>query len=268
MKHLPIGFFDSGIGGLTVMREAASLLPHENLIYLGDTARLPYGTKSPDTIRRFSLENARFLRDQNIKLLVIACHTACSHALEIVKNDLSVPVVGVLEAACSALIAAANLKKVGILGTQGTIASGVIEKTLRIIRPDIEIFPVACPLFVSLVEERFHNHPAADLVAERYLAPLREQKIDAALLACTHYPLLRSCIQKALPDVELFEPASGCARQIQSTLEKTGAFNTSQTLPSYQFFATDDPIKFQANANLFFPTPIKQVFQVAVNRLL
>ncbi len=259
MSEQPIGLFDSGMGGLTVMREFAELLPNENLLYLGDTARLPYGNKSPDAIRRFTLDNASFLLKHNIKLLIVACHTACAHAYDILQASLPIPVLGVTQPGYQQLLAATQSKRVAVLGTTSTIQSGVFQTLLRAHSPTIEIFPVACPLFVPLVEDGLQDHPAAHLLAEHYLAPLRSQQIDSALLACTHYPLLRNAIQKALgPTVQLIEPARSCARQAKELLITKNLLNTNST-PYYRFYASDDPEKFRHLAKIFFPRPINHV---------
>ncbi|MES2273384.1 MAG: glutamate racemase, partial [Chlamydiota bacterium] len=194
----PIGLFDSGFGGLTVMREVARLLPRENLIYLGDTAHLPYGNKSPDSIYRYAFENAAFLLEKNIKLLIIPCHTACTHALSALQKQLPIPVIGVIESGVELIFETTSSFRIAVLGTSSTIASGIYPALIRSRFPNAHVYPVACPLFVPLVEEGFFNHKAAELVAESYLNPLKQQQIDTALLACTHYPLLRPIIQKTL----------------------------------------------------------------------
>jgi glutamate racemase len=258
MRDLPIGLFDSGMGGLTVMRQIAQILPNEHLIYLGDTARLPYGNKSPDAIRRFSSDNASFLLEQKIKLLIVSCHTASVHALPLLQATLPIPVIGVTQPATLSLLAATQTNCIAVLATTSTIASNVFQPLLLAQRPKLQIFPVACPLFVPLVEEGLQNHPSAYLLADHYLAPLRAHNIDAALLACTHYPLIRAPIQAALPNATLIEPARACALQAHSLLASLDLLNTT-TAPRYTFFASDDPHKFQRLAPHFFQSPIDTV---------
>ncbi len=262
MSELPIGLFDSGVGGLTVMKEIAALMPHENLIYLGDTARVPYGKKSPDAIQQFSIENANFLFSQNVKLIVIACHTASAHALNIVQASLPIPILGVTTPGCTSLLAETQTNRVAILATASTIASKIFDKLLKSQRPNIELYPVACPLFVPLVEEGLQDHESTLLLAEHYLGHLRAKQIDAALLACTHYPLLRCSIQRTLPGVALIEPAKACARTVQQFLQEHNLLNTNNKSPQYQFFASDDPAKFAVGAKKFFPSSVATVFSL------
>ena len=252
-----IGIFDSGVGGLTVFREISRLLPRENFIYLGDTARLPYGSKSSDAIIRYSLECASFLMGQGIKLLVVACHTASSHALEILQEKLPIPVIGVVQPGFELLMAATQSQRVAILATQSTIASNVYQNLIYQHYPSAQVFPIACPLFVSLAEENFFDHPAADLIAEHYLHPLKSADIDAALLACTHYPLLKTAIQKALgPSIKIIEPALSCAQQVQSLLTKTHLLNGSNK-PYHRFYATDHRERFATLAKTFLGQEIE-----------
>ncbi|HEX2582960.1 MAG TPA: glutamate racemase [Chlamydiales bacterium] len=254
----PIGLFDSGVGGLTVMREFVNALPNENLIYLGDTARLPYGNKSPSAIVRFSLENAEFLLQKKIKLLIVSCHTACSHAFERLQKSLPIPVLGVRDPGLSDLVAATKTKRVAVLATASTISSGIFQSLLQ--AQDFQVFPVACPLFVPLVEEGLEGHAAAKLIAEHYLAPLRGTGIDAALLACTHYPLLTAVIQEVLgPTVRLIEPAQSLARTAFELLQQRNLLNPGTSPPTYRFFASDDPEKFRRLAKIFFPFQMDQV---------
>ncbi len=252
-----IGLFDSGVGGLTVMREVAALLPHEEMVYFGDTARLPYGNKSPEAIVRFARENAQFLLEQNIKLLVIACHTACTHAFSLLKNELPIPVVGVTQSGIQSLLQSTKTKRVAVLGTASTIHSGVLQSQLTTHDPTLTIHAVACPLFVPLVEEGFHSHAAAGLIAEQYLGFLRDHHIDAALLACTHYPLLAPVIQKTLGStVQLILPARTAALETKSVLEKHSLLNPHHSRPTHQFYASDDPEKFRKSAQLFFSADV------------
>lgn len=259
---LPIGLFDSGVGGLTVMKEVAALLPNEDLIYLGDTARLPYGNKSSQAILQFSFDNALFLLEQKIKALVVSCHTACSHAFHLLHTLLPIPVFGVSEPGVESLLEATREKKVAILGTSSTIRSAVFQSLIQAQDPAVIVHPIPCPLFVPLVEEGLQDHPAAFQIAEHYLAPYLNHGIDAALLACTHYPLLSKVIQSVLgPSIQLVEPARATALQLRAYLETQSLCNQNNTAPSYRFLASDDPEKFKTLATLFFSQTIPHVEQ-------
>lgn len=252
----PIGLFDSGFGGLTVMRELIRLLPHEHLIYLGDTANLPYGNKSPETVALCAKKNAAFLMDQGIKLLVIPCHTACCHALEILKKELPIPIVDVIK---PGLDLVKGCQRIAILGTTSTIESGIYQQRIYKQNPGASIFAKACPLFVPLIEEGFHEHGSAKLIAQYYLEELKG-KIDAALLACTHYPLIRKILEEEMgPSVALLEPAVECARLVKEILTQQKKLNLQKEKPRYQFFSTDDPKKFRTFGKLFLDAPIENI---------
>ncbi len=242
------------------MREVAELLPHENLIYLGDTARLPYGNKSPATVIRFALENAEFLRKQQIKLLMISCHTACSHAFNVLQKTLPIPVIGVTQPGFQGLANASKTSEVAILGTTSTIASGVFQSLLQANFPSLKVHAIACPLFVPLVEDGLQSHAAARMIVEHYLSPLKNTRVDAVLLACTHYPLLCEVIQEYLgPHVRLIEPARYAALEAQILLGELDLLNRNQEPPIYRFYSSDDPEKFKTLAKTFFPHPIEKV---------
>ena len=259
-KNLPIGIFDSGVGGLTVMRQLAHLLPNEDLIYLGDTARVPYGTRSPEVVRKYTLEATDFLLEKKIKLLIVACHTASSHSLEILQEKHSIPVIGVVHSGFEELMQSGVHQRVAILGTQSTIGSGLYQNLIHQKSAKAECFPVACPLFVPLIEEGLLDHPITEQVAEYYLQFLRPKQIDAALLACTHYPLIRPIIQQVLGlTVTLIEPAEAVARKALQCLSHSQNLNSQKTKSHMQFFATDDPNKFIRMAKFFFGSEVKEV---------
>lgn len=256
----PIGLFDSGFGGLTVLKQVRQLLPHENIVYLGDTARLPYGSKSPQTIIQYAEENAQFLLEKQIKLLIVACHTACSHSFAILKNKLPIPVIGVIEPGFKLLAQATKTKRVAVLGTASTIGSGIYQKLFSAQYPQMQLFPVACPLFVPLIEEGFSNHQAAEWIAKDYLGHLENEKIDAALLACTHYPLMRPIIQQAIgARVQLIEPAQAAAEEAAALLLASHLLNPALEVPGVEFYATDDPEKFQRLGKAFLGQEIDRV---------
>lgn len=221
-RQLPIGVFDSGIGGLTVLAELSAHLPGESFIYLGDTARLPYGTKSRETVIRYAMGAASFLTARGIKLLVVACNTASAAALPALREALAVPVLGVVEPAAQAAARRAQ-RVVGIIGTESTVASGVYQQLLAKLKPELEVVAQPCPLFVPLAEEGWFDHPITRQVAEVYLAPLRQAGVDTVILGCTHYPLLAGPIARALgPGVALIDSGREVAAQAGELLAREG----------------------------------------------
>jgi len=257
-----IGIFDSGFGGLTVMRAIRDLMPYENIIYFGDTARLPYGSKSAEMILRYSLENASFLATQGIKILVIACNTSCSAALEQVRKSSDIPVVGITEQGVDEVSRLVPEGKVAILGTRATITSGIYQHQILSSRPHLELFPISCPLLVPLVEEGYVEHPMSTLVVQEYVRPLKSRGINAVLLGCTHYPLLQSIFQNELgSEVTLIDPAIACAEKTRMLLAERNLLNSSTDLPHYQFFVSDDPEKFRLLGKAFLNYPIEHVVQ-------
>ena len=241
----PIGVFDSGIGGLTVAHEVIRQLPHESLVYFGDTARVPYGPKSPETVRRYSREIAGFLRDQGVKGIVIACNTATAHALETLRSEMDMPVIGVVEPGARAAVAATREGHIGVIGTAGTIKSGAYERAIRALDPNVMVTPRACPLFVPMVEEGWIDHEATRLVAREYLEPMLEAEIDTLVLGCTHYPLLKPLLRDVLgPDVRLIDSAEETAAETARTLGVEGLCAREDAEPTYRFVASDDPLQF------------------------
>jgi glutamate racemase len=261
MQRASIGIFDSGFGGLTVMNAVKTLLPHENIIYFGDTARLPYGNKSSDTILKYSLENILFLNQLGIKLLIIACHTVCTSAFEELSKASSIPILGVVEPAIEELIRITKSGKVALLGTRRTVASGVYQQLIQKQMPEAELTAISCPLFVPLVEEGYVNHPITEAVVQEYLRPLKKKEIDTVLLGCTHYPLLQTMIQKELGEsTVLIDPATSCAQQACKLLTEKGLLNHNQTIAHYEFYVSDDPEKFRLLGKQFLNYPIEHVF--------
>lgn len=255
-----IGIFDSGFGGLTVMRAIREILPYENIIYFGDTARLPYGNKSADTILRYSLENAAFLVSQGIKVLVIACNTACTAALEQVRKEVKIPVIGITEQGVEEVSRLLPQGKVAVLGTRATITSGVYQQQLLSRCSTLELFFISCPLFVPIVEEGYVEHPMSAAIVQEYLRPLKNKEIQGVLLGCTHYPLLQNAIQQELgPHVVLINPAIACAEQTRSLLAEKNLLNPSTEIPHYQFFVSDDPEKFRLLGKTFLNYPLEHV---------
>ena len=224
MKHinLPIGIFDSGVGGLTVYRALHERLPYEHFVYLGDTARVPYGTKSLSTVERYAIENSRFLEAHGIKLLVVACNTASALALPAIRQAVSVPVVGVIEPGARAAVEVAAGKKIGVIATEATVQSGAYAASIGQINSTIEVIERACPLFVPLAEEGWAETDVARAVAEQYLNDLRKKDVGALVLGCTHYPILRNLISGVVgTDVPLIDSGAAAAREVEALLKSS-----------------------------------------------
>jgi glutamate racemase len=255
-----IGIFDSGVGGLTVQRALLEALPGADTIYLGDTARVPYGTKSAATVTAYSLRNARVLQERGIDLLVVACNTA-SVALPALRAALPVPVLGVVEPGARAAARASRGGRIGVIGTTGTIGSGAYQAAIRLLRADAEVVARACPLLVPLAEEGWTD-PDDEVVRGvvwRYLAPLAAERIDTLVLGCTHYPLLREAIAAALPEVTLVDSAETVAAEVLALLP-----GLSGRSASHQFLVTDAPEKFLAVAGRFLGRPVESAEHVDV----
>lgn len=247
-----IGIFDSGIGGLTVLKEIMAALPDEHTIYLGDTARVPYGIRSPETVTQYSFENTRFLLSQDIKLLVIACNTASAVSLNAVKREFPLPVISVLEPGARAAAAATKSRKVGVIGTEATIGSGAYEKAIKGLNAGIEVTSRACPLFVPLVEEGWNENDVAELVAGKYLAPFRGSGLDTLVLGCTHYPLLKPVIRTVVgPDITLIDSATETAKEVATVLDKLKWRRIGGGAAFRKYFVTDTPARFEKVGKLF-----------------
>ena len=258
----PIGVFDSGIGGLTVLKEIKYHLPKENIVYFGDTARVPYGIKSGETVTRFSHEVAGFLMRQDIKMLVVACNTASSVALTSLRERLEVPVIGVLMPGAYAAVRATRNGRVGIIGTEGTVNSGAYARLIRNIRPGTEVFARPCPLFVPMVEEGRLGGEIAVLAAKEYLAPLKAEGVDTLVLGCTHYPLLKPVIAEVMgPGVALIDSAHETAQEVDRVLAKKGLGNDSQAPSTTRYFVTDAPERFKAVGERFLGYDIPGVLK-------
>jgi len=257
-----IGVFDSGVGGLTVLHELRQLLPSENLVYLGDTAHVPYGTKSAETVRKYSLEAANFLVHKQVKMVVVACNTASSVALELLQRQLLVPVVGVIAPGAQRAVSLTRSGVVGVIGTEGTVASDAYPQALRALNAQIKVFSASCPLFVPLAEEGWAQHAIAELAAREYLAPLLAAQIDTLVLGCTHYPLLKPILQQVLPpQVQMVDSAQETAYTVQRMLAADGLLN-SQEIGSWQFFVTDVPQRFVRVGEAFLGTSLSAVERV------
>ena len=244
MDRDAIGIFDSGVGGLTVMQKLMEELPRENLVYLGDTARYPYGNKSAETVQRYSVENTEFLVEKGIKLLVVACNSASAVALEALQERFDVPIIGVIEPGARAAVARTRNERVGVIGTEATIASGSYTRTLKKIRPGIEIYTRACPLFVPLAEEGWTDNEIASATVALYLGSLKKSGIDTLILGCTHYPLLKPAIGEYLgKKVALVDSAEETAREVREALSRNELMRR-RGRGSTSFFVTDVPERF------------------------
>jgi glutamate racemase len=251
----PIGVFDSGVGGLTVFREIARALPHEALIYLGDSARVPYGTKSPETVLRYSLEAAQHLLERNVKMLVVACNTATAAALPVLQKRLSIPVIGVVEPGARAAVERTQ-GRIGVIATEGTVKSRVYTKAIKSLRPDIEVIETAAPLFVALAEEGWANTHVAREVAEIYLEPLVDAGIDTLVLGCTHYPILRGTIASVVGDqVRIVDSAETTAEWVKKELTEVAAPGE----PLHRFLVTDAEERFRRIAGEFLERDIESL---------
>lgn len=249
----PIGVFDSGIGGLTVLREITRLLPNESTIYLGDTARVPYGSKSRETVERYSFEVAGFLLKHNIKMLVAACNTASAFAVASLKEKLDIPVIGVIEPGARAAVSVTKSGKVGVIGTEGTIKSSAYCSAIKAVNPKVSTFTKACPLFVPLVEEGWANEDVTKIIAERYLSGLQGSGIDTLVLGCTHYPLLKETISAVMGDgVKLIDSAEATAEEVMRVLAERGLVSGPSSKARHRFFVTDSPERFLTVGRRFF----------------
>lgn len=261
----PIGVFDSGIGGLTVVRELVHGLPDEAIVYFGDTARVPYGSKSPATVARYSEEAAAYLMSQDVKLVVVACNTATAHAAHRLGATLPVPVIGVIEPGARAAVRATRTARVGVIGTTGTIASGAYDLAVRRRLADARVYAQPCPLFVPLVEEGWHDHESARLIAREYLEPLRSMDVDVVILGCTHYPLLRSLVAEVMgPAVTLVDSAAETALEVEAMLDEHRLRRVSEQPPTHAFVASDAPLRFRDVGRRFIGSLLTSVKQVDV----
>lgn len=258
MNNHSIGIFDSGIGGLTVVRQVMKSLPGEDIVYFGDTARVPYGIKSKDVIVRYSIEDALFLIEQKIKLLVIACNTASAYACSHLQGIFKIPVIGVIEPGIDSIVEHSKSHRIGIVGTAATIGSGAYQAGIKARLPEAEIMAVSCPLFVPFVEEGMIDHPATKMMIQEYLSPLKG-KVDTLLLACTHYPLLKASIKEFMGDnVTLIDSAHACAKTIAELLTAQDLLST-QHKGNNKFFVSDDPDKFCRLGRMFLQEEINNV---------
>jgi glutamate racemase len=259
----PIGVFDSGIGGMTVVRALIRLLPYENIVYFGDTARVPYGPKSPQVVREYALQDTDVLLQHDVKFIVTACNTVSAVALDIVQKRAKIPVVGVILPGAEAAVQTSKKKRIGVIGTLGTIFSNAYTNAIRQLDPNVQVFGQPCPLFVPLAEEGWIDHKATELIAKEYLFPLTLKKIDTLVLGCTHYPILRNVINKVLQDsVTLIDSGEATAVVVKKMLAELNLENTSKLKPNLQFYVSDVPHKFAEIGERFLGTKLGKVHRV------
>ena len=267
-RNAPVGVFDSGVGGLTVAREIMRQIPEERIVYFGDTARVPYGNKSKDTILRYSRQIIRFLRTREVKAIVIACNTASASALDTVAAESDIPIIGVINAGARTAVQATRNGKIGVIGTEGTIGSGIYTRVMKQLKPDIQVTGKPCPLFVPLVEEGLLHDSVTDEIASRYLSVLKGKYIDTLVLGCTHYPLLRSTLRRLMgEDVVLVNPAYGTAIELKQLLEERGLERDgAEPLQGekYQFFVSDLAEKFTSFATSILPNEVKETRKIDI----
>ncbi len=256
----PIGVFDSGIGGLTVVQEITRLLPNEQIVYFGDTARVPYGTKSRESVVRFSKENTNVLLRHHVKIVVVACNTSTSWALSVLKREYAIPIIGVIEPGSRRAVESSQKGRIGVIATQSTVASRKYEETILRMNPKAQVFQKACPLFVSLVEEGWLDHRVTESVAEEYLASVRKSGIDTLILGCTHYPLLKPVLQKVMGrGVMLVDSATETAREVKALLESAGLARRAKHPPKHEFLVSDEPEHFRILAKRFLGHDLPKV---------
>lgn len=260
LSELSIGIFDSGVGGLTVVKEVVRLLPEEKIIYLGDTARVPYGTKSSKTVIRYAQSNVKFLLSKGIKVLVIACNTASAYSLEVLEKSVEQPVIGVIKPGVRKALDTTKTGKIGVIGTPSTIKSGAYKREIENLDRSAEVFSKACPLFVPLAEEGWHEGDIAHAVAEKYLGELRSSEIDTLILGCTHYPLLKNTIQSVLGEkITLVDSAEETAKTVMNVLKENELIGAKRPALSDEFYLTDNSESFLSIANRFLGKDIEDI---------
>ena len=269
MNDKSVGIFDSGIGGLTVVRQVSKLLPNEKLIYFGDTARVPYGSKSPQVVREFALQDALFLSDKNVKAMIIACNTASAEALDLLQKEFDIPIIGVIKPGAGAAANVTKNGKIGVIGTYGTIASGAYKAELLAVDSSLEVESAACPLLVPLVEEGWESKDVTKGILKEYLSPLTDKNIDTLILGCTHYPILKPLIQEVVGDeVVLIDSAEASAAELERILNEKGlsAVNEDSSV-EHEYYVSDFPFKFKETAERFLGKKLPEVGLIPLDHL-
>ncbi|MBN2565410.1 MAG: glutamate racemase [Candidatus Eisenbacteria bacterium] len=264
----PIGVFDSGIGGLTVVAEIIRQLPNEEIVYFGDTARLPYGPKSTETVTQFAIQDAELLLRHSVKNIVVACNTASAIAIGALRERYDIPVIGVIEPGALAAVSSTLTGKIGVIGTEGTIASGAYRRAIMKMDRDIEVIEASCPLFVPLAEEGWTDREVTLVIAHEYLTPLRDAGVDVVVLGCTHYPILKNTIGKVFgPSVRLIDSAEETAKEVAERLDGIGLRRKEGAEPGHTFLVSDVPHRFREQAERFLGSPLGDVSLVSVDEI-
>ncbi|HHV28455.1 glutamate racemase [Acetivibrio mesophilus] len=267
MDNRPIGVFDSGLGGLTVLKEIKTLLPQESVVYFGDSGRAPYGSKSKETVVKYTFQDIRFLLNQDIKMIVIACNTASACSLDQVKHSFDIPIVEVVGPGAMTAVRETVNKKIGVIGTVATVSSGVYEKAILRLDPEVEIYQKACPLFVPLVEEGWWDNDIALRIVEEYLLPLKEKNIDTLVLGCTHYPLLHNTISKVMgDDVKLVSSALEVAKVVKEMINENNLMRDEKIAPVYRYYTSDSVYKFESLGNSILNHEIHSAEKIDIER--
>lgn len=268
MDNRSIGVFDSGLGGLTAVKQIMQELPNESIIYFGDTGRVPYGTKSRETIIKYSKNDINFLLEKDVKIIVVACGTVSSQALPLIKNDYNIPIIGVVEATAEAAFTAVKNGKVGIIGTPGTIKSGAYEKLLKKRNPELQTFSRACPLFVPLVENGHFDTKVTELVIEEYLSGIKAAGVDTLILGCTHYPLLKASIARYMgDDVTLIDAGAEAAKALKRYLDTSDLHSKEKDAEQYRYYVSDDVEDFENLGGIFLQKQINgQVEKIDIEK--
>jgi len=262
----PIGVFDSGIGGLTVVRQLIKFLPNEDIVYLGDTARVPYGNKSKKTIIKYSVQNTQYLLKFNVKLIVIACNTSSSLAKALLKRCFKIPIIGVIEPGIKKALELTRNRRIGVIGTNATINSNVYQGRIAAIAPSVKVFAKSCPLFVPLAEEGWLREEVTLRIIEKYLAHFKKNRIDTLILGCTHYPLLKSSIRRVIgPAIKLVDSAAEVALNVKELIEKEAIFSGKNRKGKVKFFLTDKPYQFENTAARFLGGKLKRIYRLKEN---
>lgn len=265
MNNKPIGVFDSGIGGLTVVKELIHQLPQESLIYFGDTARVPYGSKSVETIRRYAFESAQFLVSQKVKALVVACNSSTAAGLDQIQDKFKMPIVGVIEPGAASAVSATKKLRIGVIGTKATVRSEAYPNVIKRLNNQITVFSAACPLFVPLVEEGWLTGPITESVIRAYLTPLLTQRVDTIVLGCTHYPLLKKSIAAVVGDtIKLVDSAIATAAATKKILIESKLEATASQVPEYKFFVSDAVTDFERIGKMFLGPKLSKAVKVSL----
>jgi glutamate racemase len=265
-SNRPIGVFDSGVGGLTVVSELFNQLPNEQIIYFGDTGRFPYGIRSAEVIRRFSRQNVNFLLEQNVKFVVIACNTASAQALDFIKKIYNIPMIGVIEPGAKAAASYTKNGRIGVIGSEGTINSSSYTKALLKIDPKFKVYGLACPLFISLAENGYIDKKATYLIAEDYMRVMKQKKIDTLVLGCTHFPPFKKVLSEVLgKEVTLVDSAEETAKTVALMLTSLGLNSHSAKPKTHKFYVSDTPEKLKNTSRYFVAKPIKKVEKIFID---